>query len=376
MQHPGRISPVHVMGRWFGIVSLAMAGLASTSATGTPTVGRLAAEFGVDATGAATYSVPVNVAAGRGGLRPAIGLRYASHDGDGLAGMGFTVTGLSRITRCPLTIAVDGRAQGVRFAAGDRYCLDGQPLVLVAGNYGADGAEYRTEVNNLQRVISRGRQGSGPASFDVQHPDGLTWRYGTDADSRLEAVGTAGEVREWAINQISDKFANQIAFTWLDDQVTGESLPAEIRWTGDAAGTGARFRLVFGYEPRPAEDQRQLHRWGASWQSLQRLKAIRYEFDGGTGFGLVHRYTLTYGTGNSGGHLLDLQDLPDIRSIGDNRFCPAIPQPIFKGIRSKEREERNGNPPNFVDRNMGKSCFRTLRKKNADPVSPFDSIGL
>ena len=51
----------------------------------------------------------------------------------------------------------------------------------------------------------------------MQHPDGLTWRYGNDADSRLEAVGTAGEVREWAINQISDKFANQIAFTWLED---------------------------------------------------------------------------------------------------------------------------------------------------------------
>ena len=64
-------------------------------------------------------------------------------------------------------------------------------LVLVAGTFGGDGAEYRTEVNNLQRVISRGRQGSGPVSFDVQHPDGLTWRYGNDADSRVKAVGTA-----------------------------------------------------------------------------------------------------------------------------------------------------------------------------------------
>ena len=141
----------------------------ATAASATA-VGRLAAEFGVDATGAANYIVPITVAAGRGGLRPAIGLRYASHEGDGLAGMGFTVTGLSRITRCPLTIAVDGRAQGVRFAAGDRYCLDGQPLVLVAGTYGADGAEYRTEVNNLQRVISRGRQGSGPAELRCAAP--------------------------------------------------------------------------------------------------------------------------------------------------------------------------------------------------------------
>lgn len=277
---------------------LLLGALASPTGTGATAVGRVAAEFGVDPAGAATYVVPVSVAAGRGGLRPDISLRYASHDGDGLAGAGFTITGLSRIARCPLTIAVDGRTQGVRFTAEDRFCLDGQPLVLIAGTYGADGAEYRTEVNNLKRVISRGRQGSGPVSFEVQHPDGLTWHYGNDGDSRVEAVGTAGEVREWAINQVRDKFSNQISYTWLDDQVTGESLPAEIRWTGDASGSGARFRLVFGYEARPVADQRLVHRWGASWQRLQRLGSIRYEFDGGSGFGLVHRYALTYVTGN------------------------------------------------------------------------------
>ncbi|MBL8201374.1 MAG: VCBS repeat-containing protein [Chromatiales bacterium] len=313
MQHPVAIVPPPASHRWTaiarrlvagsasGIPGLVLVALAWTTGAGATAVGRLAAEFGVDPAGAATYVVPVSVAAGRGGLRPNIGLRYASHDGDGFAGVGFTVTGLSRITRCPLTIAVDGRVQGVRFAAGDRFCLDGQPLVLVAGTYGADGAEYRTEINNLKRVYSRGRQGSGPASFEVQHPDGLTWRYGNDADSRLEAVGTAGEVREWAINQVSDKFSNQIAYTWLDDQVTGEALPGEIRWTGDTSGSGARFRLLFGYEARPAHDQRQLHRWGASWQRLQRLTSIRYEFDGGTGFSLVHRYALTYTTGNGAG---------------------------------------------------------------------------
>ncbi|MEQ1802440.1 MAG: FG-GAP-like repeat-containing protein [Gammaproteobacteria bacterium] len=309
MQHPRLVASKPTHRRWPGCAGpgtaatagLLLAALAFSPGAGATAVGRVAAEFGVDPAGAAIYVVPIGVAAGRGGLRPNIGLRYASHDTDGLAGAGFTVTGLSRITRCPLTIAVDGRVQGVRFTTGDRFCLDGQPLVLVAGTYGADGAEYRAEVNNLQRVISRGRQGTGPASFEVQQPDGLTWRYGNDADSRIEAIGTSGEVREWAINQVSDKFSNQIAFTWIDDQVTGETLPAEIRWTGDATGNGARFRLVFGYEARPADDQRQLHRWGTSLQRVHRLSSIRYEYDGGTGFGLVHRYSLAYTTGNGAG---------------------------------------------------------------------------
>lgn len=282
-------------------LALLLFALALSPQAGATAVGRVAAEFSVDPAGAATYVVPISVAAGRGGLRPSISLRYASHDGDGLAGIGFSLTGLSRITRCPLTIAVDGRVQGVRFAPGDRFCLDGQPLVLVAGAYGGDGAEYRTEVDNLQRVVSRGRQGSGPASFEVRHPDGLTWHYGNDADSRVEAVGAADEVREWAINQVSDKFSNRISYTWLDDPVTGESLPGEIRWTDDASGAGGRFRLLFSYEARPVEDQRQVHRWGASWQRLRRLGSIRYEFDGGAGFALVHRYTLTYATGTGAG---------------------------------------------------------------------------
>ena len=258
-------------------------------------VGRVAAHFGVDAP-APQPTWCRYVAAGRGGMRPNLSLRYASNDRDGLAGAGFTVTGLSRITRCPLTIAVDGRVQGVRFAADDRFCLDGQPLVLVAGVHAMDGAEYRTEVNNLQLIFARGRQGSGPASFDVQHPDGLTWRYGNDADSRLEAPGMAGAVREWAINEVTDKFANHITYTWIEDQATGEVLPGEIRWAGDASGATARFRLKFNYEMRPLADQRQLHRWGSSQQRLQRLHEIRYEFSSGSAFGLVHRYALRYAT--------------------------------------------------------------------------------
>ena len=110
--------------------------------------------------------------------------------------------------------------------------------------------------------------------------------------------------------------------------------PAEIRWTGDASGAGARFRLVFGYEPRPAEDQRQLHRWGASWQRLQRLGAIRYEFDGGTGFGLVHRYTLTYATGNGAGS--GRSQLASIQQCGPTECLPATTFGWQTGVRGFE----------------------------------------
>ena len=77
---------------------------------------------------------------------------------------------------------------------------------------------------------------------------------------------------------------------------------------------------MFGYEARPAEDQRQMHRWGASWQRLQRLGSIRYEFDGGAGFGLVHRYTLTYTTGNGAGS--GRSQLASIEQCGPTECLP------------------------------------------------------
>ena len=155
---------------------------------------------------------------------------------------------------------------------------------------------YGSKFHRLR--MSRGQQGSGPAWFEVQHPDGLSWRYGNDADSRIEAVGVGSEVREWAINQVTDKFGNQMLYTWNDDQATGEVLPTEIRWTADSSGAGARFRLVFVYESRPAMQQRAGYTWGSRWQHSARLQAIRDEFDGGSGFTLGHSWSLSYAAPN------------------------------------------------------------------------------
>ncbi|MEZ5564274.1 MAG: FG-GAP-like repeat-containing protein [Gammaproteobacteria bacterium] len=312
-------------------VALLLAGILCAGSTWATAVGRLAAEFGVSGSGAATYEMPISVAAGRGGLKPVIGLRYSSQDGDQEAGMGFSITGLSRISRCAHSIAVDGRVQGVQFASDDRFCLDGRPLILVAGSYGADGAEYRTEVDNLQRVISRGRQGTGPASFEVQHPDGLTWRYGNDGDSRADASGTGGEVREWLVNEVSDKFSNRIDYDWLIDLGSGERLPLEIRWTNDGSGQGARFRLLFRYAARPVEDQRVMHLWGATWQRVYRLGQIRYEFDAGSGFELIHRYTLAYNNGISSDS--GRSQVSSVQQCGPTECLPATNLVWQNGVR-------------------------------------------
>jgi hypothetical protein len=124
--------------------------------------------FRVTETGAAEYRIPIRVPPGIAGMEPKLALAYNSQGGNGLLGVGWNVEGLSAITRCPQTLAQDGVRRLVNYDWNDRYCLDGQRLVLISPPplfYGADGAEYRTERESFSKVISYGSAGNGPAWF-------------------------------------------------------------------------------------------------------------------------------------------------------------------------------------------------------------------
>lgn len=114
--------------------------------------------FDVASDGSATYTVPLEVVPGRAGMEPKLALSYGSNAGNGHLGVGFTIAGLSAISRCGHTLADDNRALGITMSYLDRFCLDGKPLVKVAGQfYGGDGSEYRTLPDTFVKVVSYGR---------------------------------------------------------------------------------------------------------------------------------------------------------------------------------------------------------------------------
>ena len=87
--------------------------------------------------------------------------------GNGTLGVGWSLSGLSAITRCHRTVAQDGAAGGVTLTTADRFCLDGRQLKLVSGNHGVAGSVYATEVEAFSRVVANGVSGAGPESFTV-----------------------------------------------------------------------------------------------------------------------------------------------------------------------------------------------------------------
>ena len=128
-------------------------------------VGLSSGEFRVDESGAATYSVPINIPEGRAGVTPQVSLNYSSNNlQDGPVGIGWSVGGISAVSRCPQTPINDNAITGVNFTSSDRFCLDGQRLILLAGTYGAPYSTYIKEIDDFSIVTAMGgSQANGPS---------------------------------------------------------------------------------------------------------------------------------------------------------------------------------------------------------------------
>ncbi|MBI2384187.1 MAG: hypothetical protein HYV18_08975 [Gammaproteobacteria bacterium] len=183
-------------------------------------VGTTAGSFSVSPGGQASYTIPIAVPPGRGGMEPKLALAYDSSGGDGPAGYGVSLTGLSQITRCPATLDQDGVVDPVDYDNNDRFCLDGQRLVAVTGAYAGIGAEYRTEVESFSKVVSYGGVAGDPEYFRVWTKSGLVMEFGNDGNSRFRrpAAGKAlaTQARAWAVSKITDTVGNIMTVTYQD----------------------------------------------------------------------------------------------------------------------------------------------------------------
>ncbi|MBT8069577.1 MAG: VCBS repeat-containing protein, partial [Gammaproteobacteria bacterium] len=293
------------------------------SAGSSSSVGATVGEFRVDASGSATYSIPVLAAPASGGFKPNISLNYNSQGGNGSVGVGWSLGGLSSISLCPQTMEHDGisGSRGVRLDGEDRFCLDGQRLVLdpSTGDYGDDGAQYRTEIDSFARVTSYGSSGNGPAWFKVERKNGTVVEYGRSDDSRIEARGSASPatVFTWAQNRVEDRARNYITYSYAKNSTGPVAYDLQaIDYTGNSrANTLPSARLLFTYSDRDtAGDLTYNYFLGVELEQRRLLQSIRSQgrVDANSPLQDLRFYQLTYDADGVGRAILT--ELTECRS--------------------------------------------------------------
>ncbi|MGE5480396.1 MAG: SpvB/TcaC N-terminal domain-containing protein [Chloroflexota bacterium] len=220
----------------------------------------------VSPTGAFSYSIPIYTPAGINGLQPKISLVYNSQSGNGIAGWGWGLSGLSMITRNCEDMFRDGRIQ--QFSnnlSEDKLNIDGNRLVLVSGSFGQSGAVYGTEVGNTMRIQ---QFGSSPNDvyFIVKTKDGTTIEYGNSPDSRVFVVYKQANqdvpcTIAWKVSKIIDKFGNYISFSYYNlnnnnpKNGSGESVVRSIKYTGTSSSTNPFYEISFEYAYRSDQNE-------------------------------------------------------------------------------------------------------------------------
>jgi RHS repeat-associated protein len=293
-------------------------------------VGATPAMADVTQNGAATYTIPIQLPPGTAGLTPNLSLTYNSGAGNGLVGVGWNISGLGIIARCPKTIAQDNVTEGVKLTADDEYCLNGNRLRRVSGNQGTSGSTYRTELETFALITANGTGTHGPLYFTVKTKDGLIYEYGGTPDSRIGVPGNTSVTRVWALSKVSDRAisdttGNFWTIKYINDAAgTGAYRPDYIDYTTSslASPSAAPYRVQFTYENRnPGESVVSYYQGGRIHQT-KRLKTV--ELRTSNGASLIRRYTLEYqiptSTFNVVSRLASIQESSPTASMAQTTF--------------------------------------------------------
>ncbi len=314
----------------FVVLAVSFSAVLSLAAqAATAPVGATPGSFSVDPNGGANYTIPIQISPGSAGMAPSIALTYSKQVDNPLVGVGFSISGLSIISRCGGTIALDGAKGGVYYDSRDRFCLDGQRLIAVNGADGAHNTEYRTERESFARIFSYDTSvcgldngaapSSGPACFKVFSKDGTVSEYGVSPDSRIQAAPKNGvvqtTVRLWALNKVQDTRGNYYTIQYEENiptEITGEYRPVRIDYTGNVSAGLLPYNSVrFVYGSRT--DVVPHYEAGSVIKVTQRLTNIQTYTDAT----LVRSYNLAYDNNGAVG----ASRLTSITECGDDGVC-------------------------------------------------------
>jgi len=195
------------------------------------------------------FTLPIALPPAVKSVAPQMELIYTSGSGNGIAGYGWNFSGITSISRTGKTIEKDGILNGLQLDYSDYYSFNGQRLVLKAGEYGKDGAEYVTEKFSNTKIRSlgsiTGKNWQGPEYWEITFEDGSQAWYG----SVIAGESSARTPLEYNIVKWKDKKGNYIIYNYLQND--NVSIISSIEWGGNETLNKPHFNeIMFDYQQR------------------------------------------------------------------------------------------------------------------------------
>lgn len=162
--------------------------------------------------GALTYTVPIECFQNPKGLQPNISLVYNSMAGNGIAGMGWSISGLSSISRVNSSQYYDGEVKALNLSTDCAFVLDGIRLVKKKGT-----DDLVTEQGNI--IVRPYKK-----YFEVFYPNGNKATYGFNDDLNTRRIS-------FPITRMEDQNGNYIEYKYTQDSfetIMGETAYHEI----------------------------------------------------------------------------------------------------------------------------------------------------
>ncbi len=188
-------------------------------------VGKIPFSEGITPSGGRTYSIPIPQASGIS-LSPQIALSYNSQTGNGVAGYGWNISGLSSITVTGKNIYYDNTPAPVDLSKPSEcvFMLDGTRLIANTGSL----TEYQYETAQGFVLVQKQLAGNGNiACFTAKFPNGTTARFGFTNNTEMRY--------SYPVTQLEDVRGNKINFEYT--QSGNNYYISKIKYGGKAEDT-------------------------------------------------------------------------------------------------------------------------------------------
>ena len=210
-------------------------------------------DFRVNDCGAATISMPLEFPEGINGMTPHLSLEYNSQAGNGIMGLGWSLGGMSKISRVPYTFLHNDQNHSVTFTNEDQLSLDGN--ILKKGIY-QDAECYYPEIYDYSVVIPQN------GGFKVLRKDGTVAYYGLDENntSRYYIYGIPDYPIEWHLSRVEDANGNSMDFFYTNNTINGSFHPDSILYGGNPQqNIPYSYKIEFKYSSSPRGDTQIKH---------------------------------------------------------------------------------------------------------------------